>query len=133
MEEALTTFLLANSGVSTAIGTNLYWGARPQGSGIPAVTLNRISGVRDYVNEGPSGFVASRIQIDCEATTYLGAKQIARDMVRAFDATPTTVGGIQLQGGFVDGERDLFEFDAETNTAIKPFAVSIDVTLYHSE
>jgi hypothetical protein len=129
MEEALVALLLADAGVAALVGTSVFWGVRPQGTTLPAITLTRISGQRDYTNEGASGLVSSRVQIDCEAETYLSSKTVARAVIAALAAVPTST----LQGAFVEGERDLYEFDAKTDSAVHPFATSLDVILHHSE
>lgn len=133
MEEALVALLLAAAGVSAKVGTRIFWASRPQGTALPAITLTKVSGVPDYTNDGRSNLATARVQVDCEAETYLAGKTLARAVRDALDIVPTTISGCTLQGAFIDGERDLYEFDAETQEAGHPFGVSLDVIVHHTE
>lgn len=122
MEEILTTLL------APVAGGRRYWGRKPQvDPGRPYVIMQRIDGVRDYHMRGPSGYVASRVQIDCYADTYTSAKATARS-VR--DILSGHRGGI-IQGIFLDGERDLPAADAGEVTNL--FRVSLDFIIHSSE
>jgi hypothetical protein len=131
MEEALIALLKANGPLTALLGDNIYWVDRFQGSGLPALTLTRITGVRGYVMTGADGMVTSRIQCDCDALTYATAKAIARALRDALSGLSGTFSGVQFQGCFIDGgDRDTFE-TAETTDKI--FRTSIDYQIFHKE
>jgi hypothetical protein len=93
MEEAIIARLLADSGVAAIASTRVFPGARPQASALPAIVLNRVSGGPLYADDGEVGLEQGRIQIDCWADTYSGAKLLARAVtacLSAFDGTVDT-------------------------------------------
>lgn len=128
MEQALTTYLLASSGLTTLVGTRVHWASRPQGSTLPAVILTRISGVRDYTLAGASGYVESRVQIDCWARTYGAAKTTAQAVRNALHAL-LPAGSPPILGLSIDGERDSFEGDPPEALS----RTSLDVIIHHHE
>lgn len=122
MEEALTALL------APVAGERRYWGRKPQSDPArPYVVMQRIDGVRDYHMKGASGYVASRVQIDCYGETYTSTKATAR-AVR--DTLSGYRGGI-IQGIFLDGERDLPAADAGEVTNL--FRTSLDFMVHHKE
>jgi len=63
MEQEITNLL-------STVAPRRYWGRAPQTAPArPYVVLSRVSGVHDYHNQGDSGLVASRVQIDVYADT----------------------------------------------------------------
>jgi hypothetical protein len=134
MEEALISYLLADSGVAALASTRLYWVQAPQNVAKPYATLQRISGLRDTPMDGPSGLVESRVQIDCYAAGtpssggYNLAKSLARAIETAISGASFTQGSTHFQGCFLDAERDGYEADA---TPDKLFRVSLDFLIFH--
>jgi hypothetical protein len=94
----------------------------------PRVVLYGITGVRDMRMDGPTGLVASRVQIDCLGTSYGSAKAVARAVEARLSGYSGTASGIVFQGCFLIGERDDFE-DAETPD--KLFRTSLDFNIWH--
>jgi hypothetical protein len=127
MEEALIANLLASS-AGPLVSNRIYWLKRPQASAVPAVTLTRISGVHNYHHGGDSGLVVSRVQVDCWATTFAGAKTVSRAIIDHLTGASFEQSGIKFQGAFVDGERDTFEAD------ITPplYQITVDFMLWHT-
>ncbi|UUP19507.1 tail completion protein gp17 [Nitratireductor thuwali] len=131
MEEALVSLL-----VSVA-GGRRYWGRKPQknpdGSEVerPYAVLKRITGLHDYHLQGASGYVQSRVQIDCYGETYTSSKHTARAVIAILSGFRGTVAGTFIQGIFIDSERDLPAADAGEVTHL--FRTSIDVFIHHSE
>jgi hypothetical protein len=129
MEEALIAKLLAAPGVAGLAGTRVYPGSRPQGSGLPAIVFNRIDGAPLYADEGELGLVQARVQVDCWADSYSGAKGLARATNAALSAFVGEVAGTQFLSIFIDAERDLREGGA--NAAEYLFRTSIDFIVWH--
>jgi hypothetical protein len=131
MEEALVSLL------ASVAGGRRYWGRKPQkrsdGGPVerPYVVLQRVTGLRDYHLQGPSGYVASRVQIDCYGDTYTSAKQTARSVIALVSGFHGTIAGTRIQGIFVDSERDLPAADAGEVKDL--FRTSIDVFVHHTE
>lgn len=130
MEEALITYLLADSGVSSAVSNRMQWGVRPQGSSLPAIVLQRISGNFDYEFSGPSGLIESRIQIDTYAESYSSAQTAARAVIAAISGLRTTQGTIKFNGCFINSQSDTFE--RSNDGASKYHRVIVDLTIWHS-
>jgi hypothetical protein len=121
MEEALTALL------APIAGGQRYWVRAPQGKVPPYAVLNRIDGQPNYHMTGPSGFVSSRVQIDCYAATYASATATAR-------AVKTILSGYKggaIQGVFIESERNLPAADAGEVATL--FRTSIDITVLHGE
>lgn len=133
MESDLTAILLADSGLTALVKTGtaaarIYWVEAPQGVAKPYVLLQRISGLRDTPMEGPTGFVESRLQVDCYGLTYATTKATAQAVGAALSGLTTTQGTTEFQGFFLDAERDGFEADA---TPDKLFRTSLDFIVFH--
>lgn len=104
MEEALRAGLLAHAALAALVGERVHWNVRPQGRGLPAVVLHRISGGREYHMQGRSELSGALVQADCWATSYAGALALKRALIDALDALEAP-----FQGAFVESERDTFE------------------------
>lgn len=77
MDEALRDLLLGHAPISDVVGRRADWGVRPQGDALPAITLQRISGIPQMNLSGPAGWSRDRIQIECWGRTYKAAKDLA--------------------------------------------------------
>ncbi len=121
MEEEITALL------SSVAGGRRHWGRAPQGTALPYIVIQRISGIRDNTMEGPSGYLQSRLQFDVYAETYGTARFTARALV---DALSGYRGGT-IQGVFIDSERDLLA--ADTGEVSQLYRVSIDAQIHHQE
>jgi Protein of unknown function (DUF3168) len=133
MEEALISYLLADSGVQALARTapaaaRLYWSHAPQSVSKPYATLLKIDGLRDTPMDGPSGLQQSRIQIDCYGLTFASAKGLARAIEAALSGLSVTTSGIVFQGCFLDTERDGYERDATPDSL---FRTSLDFNIFH--
>ena len=129
MEEALIATLLASSGVSALVGARVYPGARPQGSILPALIFNRISGAPGYTTQGSDGLSESRVQIDAYASSYGATKALARATQGALSGLSGTRHGVVFQGVFMDSARDGFEGESPERI----FRVSMDFTVWAVE
>lgn len=122
IEERITTAL-----ASVANGRR-YWVRAPQDAPRPYVVLHRVDGIPNYHFCG-RGTVASRIQANCTADTYTGAKQLARAVIAALDMYSDPDNGIQAI--FIDSEgRDLPTEDSGSVNYL--FAVAVDFIVHHT-
>lgn len=128
MEEALRSYLLAGADLSALVATRIHWVRSPQGAASPRIVLYRISGLRDMHMQGPSGLVASRVQVDCIGASYGSAKAVARAVETRLSGYSGTYDGLRFEGCFLIGERDDFE---DTNTPDKLFRTSLDFNIWH--
>lgn len=79
----LRTYLLAQSGVSTLIGTRMYPNTLPQGATLPAVVYHRISGTHVESLGGIKAAGTCRVQLDGYAATRLAADAVGDAIVAA--------------------------------------------------
>lgn len=127
VEKAIKALLDADSGVGAECGDRIYPSLLPEDETLPAISYFRVSTVRDPKMGADSIVVQSRIQVDCHASSYSGAKDL-RDAVRsAVQRYSGTSGGVVVQQIFIEGERDDFEPKNKTHT------VSLDLRVFYEE
>jgi hypothetical protein len=130
MEEALRTYLLAQSGVSSLVSTRAHWNMRPQGSALPALVLAVIDRSPAYAMDGNSALAETRVQVDCYGTTYAQAKTLARAVRVPLDGKRFTQSSIRFEAFRLD-ERDLSE--AGTTEGERIHRISLDFQIWHQE
>lgn len=121
---ALRAFLLADATIASAVGPRIYPQKLPQTVSYPAITILRVSAVRENVLKGKASLARPRYQIDCwvRETTGGTAFTTAQDLGGAVRARlegysgvmtdPTTSPPTDYQTGVTfDDERDLFDPD----------------------
>jgi hypothetical protein len=122
VEEILISLL------ASVAGGRRYWLRKPQTvSGRPYILLQRATRLPNYHMGGPSGYVASRVQIDVYGDTFTSAEATA-------DAVKGLLSGYSqglIQGIFLDGERDLPAADAGEVSSL--FRISLDFIIHHGE
>lgn len=112
VETAIRARLVADATVSGLIGTRAYALVLPQETAYPAITYNRVSGVRVHDLDGPAGRGTPRISVNSWAETYLEAKALAAAVRVCLDGFRGTVGGVEINNISIENEIDLFEEDA---------------------
>jgi len=130
VEEALIAYLLAATAVSTLVGTRVVPYSLLQGSSLPAVTVQRISGAPLYADDGETGLENPRFQIDAWALTYSQAKTLARAVKDTLSAFAGTTGGVLFQYIMLENEQDLREGGA--NAAEYRYRTSLDFIVWNS-
>lgn len=86
MEKDLIALLLASTSVTAIAGNRVTPVARTQGDPLPAVVIQRISGAPEYADDGEVGLQNARMQIDCWALDYAGAKDLAAAVTQELSA-----------------------------------------------
>lgn len=117
MEEEFRALVVA----ATALpASRVNFGAHPQGESLPGVVLQVISAIDGLHMQGPDRFPESRVQVDCYAPTYAGAKQVSRAVMAELHG--------YRGGGFAlvqhAGTRESRE--GGSNEADRPYRVSLD-------
>jgi len=78
MEEALRALLLGTQGLTAHVGpSGVDWAMMPQGAPYPRVVLHLVSDPAQMTMAGPDTWHRSRVQVDCWASTYKAARDIA--------------------------------------------------------
>lgn len=127
MEAALRARLIANAGVSALVGNRIDWGARPQGSILPAIVLTLVSDERTQHMAGFDSYRATRVQIDCYATTYATAVAM-REAVLAAAIPAGSASGVTFRRAFVNTSAGRTE---NNETAILHRQM-LDLTFWHN-
>jgi hypothetical protein len=128
VEEDLRSRLIAEAAVLALVGTRVSWVDRPQGSALPAITLQMISPGRIYTHGGANDLADSRVQIDCWGDSYGAARGVARAVLAAMEAG-VTQGNTDFARAFLDGERDMPAEDLAGG--VKVFRTSMDFIIWH--
>jgi hypothetical protein len=108
MEEALRAKLLANPAIA-AMAKKIVWGARPDASLLPSITLQQVGAGRNYTHGGADDLTDPLIQFDYWATSQFEAWTLER-LVTSEMETPGTIGGVSFPAAFLESQQD---FDPE--------------------
>lgn len=125
-ESALRARLLAAAPVTSLVEQRITWVNRPQGSALPAITLQIIDDDRAQHMAGFQGLQRVVVQLDIWATSYGQGKALKEAVIAAL-APENTSNGIHFERAFVRA-RDLSE-RTETQFIHRP---SLDFTFHYS-
>lgn len=104
MEVSLRDHLAADATLAGLVGPRIQWGVR---EGAPSLALHLIDGPPDWHLKGASGLTIARVQADCWATTFLGAKAIGDALIEALPGIGAVIGGVKFHGAQpIDLDRD---------------------------
>lgn len=130
IEEALTTYLLTRTGLTTLISNHIHYMKLPQKPSLPAVVIQKIDAPR------LSGFTAdigvmTRIQTTSWALTYTEASAV-QEQIRAatqnyMNQTMGGAGGVEVKNIDFDEGPDVYEDDTGRYGKI------IDLLIWHTE
>lgn len=130
LKTAIFQHLAASADVKAIVGNRIYPNKSPQDPKAPCIVYIQISGVRDSTQDGLSGFMTSRIQFDCLASTALVAEDLARKVAAAFCSVVRTIGTddpVDVHGCFADDQVDGWADELELHVT------SVDITIQHTE
>lgn len=135
MLQAVVDLLKADSGVGAIASDRIRPGRRLQGEALPSIVVNVISGEPVDTDDGPSGadpdvLIDGRLQVDCWADTYAGARNLASAVRAALRGYSTADTGTGLHFAFLDDERDFNE--AGSGQPDYPFRTSLEFNVWHT-
>lgn len=140
METALRARLAAAAPIDALIWKSetgvpaIHWVERPQGGGLPAITLQVIPTPRVQSMEGFVGLQSTQVQIDVWAASY-GQKKTLAEAVVAAVVPATTINGIRFERAFVErmGDRSATDTRTQGQDGL-PFIhrTEIDLIVWHS-
>jgi hypothetical protein len=110
---ALYAHLSTYAGLTALVGTRIYPQPMPQNVTLPAVTYQRIDGVRDDAYTRAVGSTYVRVQLNAWAKTYLQADAI-RTQLRTAMRAMATGGGLTVHD--VRLGTDMDDYDPDTLT-----------------
>lgn len=101
--DAVYDFFTGDPGVAAIIGDRFYRrGMLPQGASLPACTMLRVGGPREFSHSGDSNLAHPRWQISCWAGADAQAEALARAVIRACNGWHGAYGGAALPSEPVD-------------------------------
>jgi hypothetical protein len=127
----LRTFLLAQSGISTLVGTRIYRSVRNQNDGLPAIVAQVLNDSSDHALDGILSARDALVQIDCFAATWVAVDALATAVEAELDSYSGAIGDRTCQAAFLTGRRDIEDdpvFGNEQNTP----RVSMDFEMMHN-
>ena len=107
IEGALVAILEGDATVNSLVGTKIFPNKVPQGTAMPAITYQQISGPRDHVMAGPTGLVDARYQFNCWSDKYAQAKEVFEAVRIILDGYSGTVNSRQIDGIRLENEGDV--------------------------
>jgi hypothetical protein len=120
VEQVLRDALINDANVNALLAGRIYPLVVPQDAQLPAVAYQKISGIRQYVQDGVRKPEVSLIQLTCLSKTYNEAKQVEEVIRNALDGKK-----INDLIVFVQNRRDDYTRDGEINV------VRIDLRVYY--
>lgn len=123
IETELRSFVIADATVTGLIGDRMYPVRAPQAPVKPYITYQRVSGQRLHDLDGALGWARPRFQLDCWATTYLGALTLAgavRSRLNGFHGTLTTLRVAIL----LENSRDDYEEEPDLYRVIQDYIIN---------
>ena len=129
MEEALIAYLLAHVPLTALVGRRIRPVIGKQADGFPAIVVQMVSHLPEYVTQGPMSLADSRVQVDCYAETFAGSKAVARAVKARVSGQRFTSGGVEFQQCAVIAERSSYEDGKE----VKLHRTSIDFRVWHTQ
>ena len=105
----LYAFLTGDAAIGALIGTRMYPGNWPQKPTFPAIRYFVAGGERPHSTQGALGHAKPRFQIDCAGKDALKAWELADLVRKKIDGYRGPMGDIEVQGVFMETERELFE------------------------
>ena len=131
IESYIHSVLVADAAVAALVGSGtsakVYFVILPQGATYPAISITKISGIRDNDLEGPTGFANPRIQVDCWAQTYTQLASLAAAVRKALSGHVGGDDGISVRSVILNNETDFYE------DTPKAFRKSLDFLVWHNE
>ena len=130
IEQALMTFLLAQTGITGYVGRRIYFNQAKQATAKPYLVIKKISGPREHSHDGSCGLAHPRFQFSCFAKEYGDAKNAIAAIQTALDGYSGTMGGdsgVTVGAAFYDDENDFYEEDTGLHH------VAADYIIWHKE
>lgn len=115
-EVQLKDLLLADEGVAAIVGHKIFPLVIPQGTKLPCVSFQRISGMPANTLLGASGLEKINIEIDAWAKNYADAKDLAIAIRAAMPAQGAW-------GAHLDADQDIYDSDTKYYRVIMEYTV----------
>ncbi|MDD4986375.1 MAG: DUF3168 domain-containing protein [Dehalococcoidales bacterium] len=131
IEQALMTFLLAQSGITALVGDRIHFVRAPQDVAHPYLVISKVDDPGMHSHDGPVKLGDPRLQFSAFAETYGAAKLVTAAVKTALNGYKGTMGGdggVFVGGVFYDDETDL---DPGDGSGL--FGVAADYIIWYQE
>jgi hypothetical protein len=125
LEDLRALILAANTGAAT-----VAWGARPQGSALPAILLTVVSETTSYTYAGAVDLLSTRVQADIYAASFSAAVAVDRVLAPAMNGFAGEQGDTEFAGIFLESRFDTAE---EPESGGLLHRISRDLMVKHKE
>ncbi len=132
-QQAYRARLLAASPLAAQVFERIYWGERPQGSSLPAVTLMLVGDARNQHLKGFDSIQPARVQVDVWGATYAAARGVISLVLDAIVPGARVNGHVFARAVIDIPPRDLIErVSTGANSETRLFRVSMDLIVNHA-
>jgi hypothetical protein len=131
VERAIIYRLLQSTALEALVARRVHHKIRPQGSPLPAVVINRISGVPVRRLDGVITITTTRIQVDCWAETAPQLFAVVSAVKAALDRATFAHAAAVICGCFLIDEQDDDATEAPL-TDQKPLRTRLDFRVQHT-
>lgn len=121
-EEYIQTYLEGHAGLIALVGNRIYVARAPDKPTFPYVVYQKVGGPRSVSHSGNSKLATPRVQFSCWGNNYWQAKEVAEQIVIAFNGQKGNYGS-----AIVANELD------DPTPEINLHRVIVDVTFVHEE
>lgn len=134
--KAIQARLAAHAGTAALVVDRIYPMRLPQPTTFPAIRYQVIGAPRTHVmgaTPDASIEVHSRVQVDCYAVTYNGARSLAEQVRLALSRWSGTAGGVTVEVLFLDDARDLDEQEFVHGDEMGVYRVMMDFMAHYQD
>lgn len=129
MEDALTSYLLGQTALTTLVGQRITWDERPQLESLPAVILTVASATVDYHHGGRSNLQRARVQADVWGASAAQVVTVKRALITAVEAMTTSNTGAVIVRAFI--ENDFSSAPEDTGGGSRVFRRIVEFFVWH--
>ena len=131
IEEALTTYLLAQTGLTALIDRRFFFEELPQGTELPAVVCIKISDVKDHFLTEQSSLERPMIQFTAHASTKAGARTVSNQLKTALCDYTGTLSGIFVQ--LIRLENELSSLEKSSDGTTKTYTEDLEFEVIYEK
>lgn len=137
LEQAFWFTIQNDATVAALVVSRVYPVLAPQGAVLPYATFQRISTLRVYHMGGATGLARVRMQADCYAADYPGAKALATAVRGALEAQRGNLGDtgktVKFRMMHLEDDQDNSPPDMTPGAATGIYRVTQDWDIWHTE
>jgi hypothetical protein len=124
IEEALTTYLLSQSGLTALIDRRFFYDLLPQGCVLPAVVCQNVSDVKDHTYSGIQQLERPMYQFTTYANSRASARAVAAQIKAALSDYHGTMSGLTVQ--YIRLENELTSTETGTDGTTKTHVTDLE-------